>query len=328
MTETEHTNQELEELQSVEIDALVILRIMKHCRANLPQLATGQLLGLDVQEVLQVTNCFEQPQSGEEVLMDADEDYQMTMLRMLRDVNIDANTVGWYQSTYLGGFLTEKLVEVMASYHESIKKSIVLIYDPLQDTIGKCAFKAYRLKDQFFQRYVESRKTGITCNLKDLNSDDVFVEIPITIHNPLLVEAYLVEWAMGDPRSMNVQFESLDLENQTFLEKNVSFLLECLDDLTQEQQKLQYYERQAIRQQQQQKNFVEKRRAENNARLERGQDLLAEAEAPAFKRIQLPSQLETLLISNQIQTYCKQINSYASDSFGKLFLVSGFQKAN
>merc|ERR1712188_181763 len=122
-----------------------------------------------------------------------------------------------------------------------------------------------------------------------MNSDDVFTEIPIKIHNPLLVEAYLVEYAMSDPRSKNVQFESLDLENQTFLEKNVSFLLECLDDLTQEQQKLQYYERQAIRQQQQQKNFVEKRRAENNARAAAGQDLLAETEVQAFKRTPLPS---------------------------------------
>merc|ERR1712224_505354 len=124
----------------------------------------------------------------------------------------------------------------------------------------------------------------------------------------------------------SVQFESLDLENQSFLEKNVSFLLECLDDLTTEQSKMQYYERQAIRQQMQQKSFEEKRRAENSARRERGQDLLAETEAPAFRRIQLPSQLETLLISNQIQTYCKQINSYASDSFGKLYLSNGFQQ--
>merc|ERR1719408_1080974 len=125
MTENEHANADLEELQSAEIDALVILRIMKHCRANLPQLATGQLLGLDIEETLQVTNCFEQPQKNEDSA-EADDEYQLSMLRMLRDVNIDANTVGWYQSTYLGGFLTEKLVEVMASYHESIKKSIAL----------------------------------------------------------------------------------------------------------------------------------------------------------------------------------------------------------
>merc|ERR1712224_882694 len=78
----------------------------------------------------------------------------------------------------------------------------------------------------------------------------------------------------------NVQFDSLELENQNFLEKNVNFLLECLDDLTQEQQKLQYYERQAIRQQQAQKNFVEKRRAENNLRAERGQDLLGNRRRP------------------------------------------------
>lgn len=39
----------------------VILKIIKHCKDHSPSLVTGQLLGLDVGSVLEVTNCFPFP---------------------------------------------------------------------------------------------------------------------------------------------------------------------------------------------------------------------------------------------------------------------------
>lgn len=39
----------------------VILKIIKHCQEFSPALVTGQLLGLDVGSVLEVTNCFPFP---------------------------------------------------------------------------------------------------------------------------------------------------------------------------------------------------------------------------------------------------------------------------
>lgn len=38
-----------------------ILKIIKHCKEFMPALVTGQLLGLDVGSVLEVTNCFPFP---------------------------------------------------------------------------------------------------------------------------------------------------------------------------------------------------------------------------------------------------------------------------
>ena len=38
-----------------------ILKIIKHCKEFSPALVTGQLLGLDVGSVLEVTNCFPFP---------------------------------------------------------------------------------------------------------------------------------------------------------------------------------------------------------------------------------------------------------------------------
>ena len=42
---------------------------------------------------------------------------------------------------------------------------------------------------------------------------------------------------------------------------------------------------------------------------------------PLFKPIPQPSRLESLLIMNQMQAYCEQINQFTGQSFAKLFLM-------
>ena len=88
------------------------MKIVKHCTEQSPALVTGQLLGLDIGATLEVTDCFPFPNAqtratAEADLADADAldegaNYQLEMMRCLREINVDNNTVGWYQSTYLG----------------------------------------------------------------------------------------------------------------------------------------------------------------------------------------------------------------------------------
>jgi translation initiation factor 3 subunit H len=306
-----------ETITCLEVSALVVLRIAKHCQDNLPDPVTGPLLGLDEGPLLYATDCFGYPQK-----LDEDDDgegskYQAEMLRSLRDVNVDCNIIGWYQSTFMGSFMTETLVEMQYLYQSEIPKSVVLIYDPLQTSVGKGAFKAFRLTKDFIEKFKAGKGEGLAAPVA---SSDVFEEVPLKIVNPVLVEAFLLD---QERRRSTQQFESLDLENQSFLEKNLTFLLESLDYLGSEQQKMQYYERLAVKQAQQQKSLVEKRRAENAARRERGEDVLAE-ESPTAKGPRVPAQaVDTILISSQIQTYCNQIQKYAGDSFSKVYLVGG-----
>lgn len=42
-----------------------LLKIIQHCRENYPAPASGQLLGLDMDENLEVTNCFPFPTMNE-----------------------------------------------------------------------------------------------------------------------------------------------------------------------------------------------------------------------------------------------------------------------
>ncbi|KAF9968333.1 Eukaryotic translation initiation factor 3 subunit H, partial [Actinomortierella ambigua] len=48
-------------ITSVQLDAMVVLKIVKHCRESAP--VTGQLMGLDVNGVLEVTHSFPMPKN-------------------------------------------------------------------------------------------------------------------------------------------------------------------------------------------------------------------------------------------------------------------------
>ena len=87
----------VERVREVVIDGVAVMKIIKHCNDNLPTMVAGSLLGLDINGVLEVTYTF--PYSADDD--DDGRDYQIGMMNMLTDVNIDNNCVGWYQSTYL-----------------------------------------------------------------------------------------------------------------------------------------------------------------------------------------------------------------------------------
>ncbi|CAO3596423.1 unnamed protein product [Absidia cylindrospora] len=55
-----------EPLSVVQLDGLVVLKIIKHCRESYPSDVTGQLLGLDDKGTLEVTNCFPFPSDDDE----------------------------------------------------------------------------------------------------------------------------------------------------------------------------------------------------------------------------------------------------------------------
>ena len=95
----------------VELDGLVVLKIIKHCQQALPTFVTGQLLGLDIGRTLEVTSAFPFPGKDSGESEDDSADYQMEMMRCLREVNVDNNTVGWYQSTYFSSFIDESCIE-------------------------------------------------------------------------------------------------------------------------------------------------------------------------------------------------------------------------
>ncbi|CAK9170623.1 unnamed protein product [Ilex paraguariensis] len=348
-------------LRVVQIEGLVILKIIKHCKEFSPALVTGQLLGLDVGSVLEVTNCFPFPVREEDEEVEADgANYQLEMMRCLREVNVDNNTVGWYQSTLLGSYQTVELIETFMNYQlfpnldkvvfldddiviqrdlsplweidlggkvngavetckgedewvmskrfrnyfnfshpliaknldpdecawaygmnifdlrawrkknireayhawlkeENIKRCVCVIYDPSKSNQGVLALKALKLSDSFMELYRNNNFTGEKLREKNLSWVDIFEEIPIKVSNSALISAFMTELEADTPVTQ-CDYDRLQLSTNPFLEKNVEFLIECMDDLSMEQQKFQYYYRNLSRQQAQQQAWLQKRR--------------------------------------------------------------------
>lgn len=68
----------------------------------------------------------------------------------------------------------------------------------------------------------------------------IFEEIPITIKNPQLVRAWLLEYKDDDALfDKGREFDRLDLGTNSFLEMNVEFLIDSVDKLTSEQNDFQ-----------------------------------------------------------------------------------------
>jgi len=105
----------------VQLEGLALMKIIKHCHeegAGNTEVAQGVLLGLVVDDRLEITNCFPFPRHADDL---DEEDYQLEMMRHLRKVNVDHLSVGWYQSTQLGNFITTQLLESQFSYQTSIE---------------------------------------------------------------------------------------------------------------------------------------------------------------------------------------------------------------
>lgn len=303
-----------------------LLKIVKHCHESLPQMVTGSLLGLTAGNgVLEVTHSFPFPDSRSNETKDKDDDesvlegheYQIEMMRMLREVNVDNNCVGWYQSMYLGIFSTSNLLENQLSYQTDLSpNAVVILYDPMQTSHGNLVLKCYRLTEECIKIKTNGENTFI-------DPKNIFEEVPIRLTNPGLVRAMLADIqdgvhmdAMTGKNGLydtvtDTTFERLDMSVNPYLEKHLEFLCGWVDELATEQQKFQYYTRQVTR-----GGTSDYRKGKKKE----------EKDGEAWGASEAPRRLESLLISNQIRSYCDQMDRFAGGGISKLYLAGGLQK--
>ena len=372
------------------------MKIVKHCQESLPNLVSGSLLGLVVQHdgddnsngksVLEITHSFAFPSDHSNMkaaqTLDNEEDllvgatggasassaalaaaaatvagydgheYQMEMMRMLREVNVDNNCVGWYQSMYLGLYSTAAILENQFNYQTELSaNSVVILYDPMQTTHGNLVLKCLRLSDACLAQQTNNSNSYLA-------TENIFEEIPITLTNPGLVQAFLADMADGihpttrpalhhpsDAVGSKDEYyhpegveeggfshysathasllDRLDLSTNAYLEKHLEFVSNFVEDLTVEQNKLQYYTRQVGRQ-----VAASSGGGGKDSRKAPKQNLLvSDTLAQSWSHPEAPRRLDTSLLNHQIRTYVDQMDEFASDGLSKLFLTSGLQQS-
>ncbi|GJX56352.1 eukaryotic translation initiation factor 3 subunit H [Tanacetum coccineum] len=242
-------------------------------------------------------------------------------------LNLADHLTKGYQSTLLGSYQTVELIETFMNYQENIRRCVCIIYDPSKSNQGVLALKALKLSDSFMELYRSNEFNGEKLREKNLSWVDIFEEIPIKVSNSALVSAFMTELEADSPVTQS-DYDRLQLSTNPFMERNMEFLIECMDDLSVEQQKFQLYYRNLSRQQAQQQTWLQKRRSENMARKAAGEEPLPEEDPsnPIFKPLPEPSRLDSFLITNQVSNYCSQINSVAGQSFSRLFLMKALHE--
>ncbi|XP_055709380.1 eukaryotic translation initiation factor 3 subunit H [Phlebotomus papatasi] len=310
----------------VQCDGLAVMKMVKHCHeesmSNM-EVAQGALLGLVVDQVLEITNCF--PFSNNEDNMDED-DYQVTMMRRLRRVNVDYFHVGWYQSADVGNFLSLPMLESQYHYQTSIEESVVVIYDTQKSARGFLTLKAYRLTPQAIQMYKEDNFTPEALRALKISYENLFTEVPIVIRNSPLTNIMMMELTELVPEEDGTHF--LDLGTASVLENHLRCLMDRVDELNQEATKFNKHLQQVNRQDQERHRVLTKHAQENAARIAKGEPPLPEEDInKMFRPITVPSRLNPMIVSGQINTYAQHISQFCSQSLAKLYMTQALQGA-
>lgn len=315
-------------VREVVIDGLAVLKIVKHCNDSLPTMVAGSLLGLDVNGSLEITYSYSFPVpkvEGENSSEGADEldgaEYQIEMMKMLRDVNIDNNCVGWYQSMYLGTICTNDVVGYQYSYQSSEElsdNSIVIMYDPIQSKKGSLVMKAFRLTEQF----IEMRKNKLNLFIKP---SEILEELPLKIRNVGHVSAFLRCLQDSHKNELDCSFDALSMFNaDSQTEKQLELLGTWVDDLVGEQQKFQQYSKSVAKTRQEHIRWLTKRITDNIEAREAGEyELPTRIEESGLKPLpEAPVRNDPLLMLGQLDRFCSQINEQVDNSIHKLVLTS------
>jgi translation initiation factor 3 subunit H len=153
------------------------MKIIKHSTQTFPTVATGSLVGMEVNGTLEVTNSFPFP-TVDVPSSDGHQDnhakdlaaaaprakantaYQAEMLKFLREVNVDANNVGWYTSTSMGNFVNANMIENQFFYQKELnERTVALVHDVSRTSQGSLSLRAFRLSPAFMTAYKEGKFT-------------------------------------------------------------------------------------------------------------------------------------------------------------------------
>jgi len=346
------------------------MKIIKHCSQAFPTTATGCLVGMDVNGILEITNTFpfptlegasaaaaatdsQYPSNDSTSAKDtaaaaprakANGVYQNEMIKLLREVNVDANCVGWYCGTSMGAFVNLQMVENQFFFQKEMGEvHVALVHDVSRSSQGALSLRAFRLSPVFMTAYREGKFTVDSIQKSGLKYQDILIELPLTIHNSHILTSLLHQLPSepaksaldfppslaslkSDPRvttsSLAPNFDSLDLSIDPFLEKTCDLLLDSIETHQNELNNHQYYQRSLAREQAKITAWQQKRKAENQARVAAKQAPLPEDEwTRLFKLPTEPSRLEILLNSRQVEQYTRQVDGFTASVSGKMFAV-------
>ncbi|EJT97812.1 hypothetical protein DACRYDRAFT_24778 [Dacryopinax primogenitus] len=331
-------------LRVVQLDGLIVMKIMKHSRDAYPAAVTGILLGLDLDGVMEVSNCFPLPmgrEGDEENSTRPASRYQASMLRSLREVHGDDNIVGFYQSTAMGAFLSQSFLDLQASHQKTLRHGgIALVHDVSRTARGNTSLKAFRLTQAFLEAHKTKKFSVQGLIERGLTFNSILEELPVQIHNTPLLDAFLLTLSQPSVSRTSASlyptgslselppttqplaptYPILNTASTPTLTHNLSLVLDTIDDYNQESSNYAYHQRQIAREKARAETYIAKRKEENAQRLREGLTPLPEEDVSRmFKIPPEPSRLESMLLLGQLDGYAKTLEDVTGASMVKMY---------
>jgi len=323
-------------LTCVQLDGMVVTKIIKHAREAPSSTAHGLLLGLDLDGILEVSNSFALPHhvGGEdEKSAKSTARHQASMLRSLKEVQADDSVIGFYQATTLGAFLNQSLVDTQAIHQEKLRHGgIVIVHDLSQTTRGNASFRAYRLTPGFLDAYKKSNFSTTSLMTHRLTFSSILEEVPLKIRTNALLRAFLGSLAGSSTAAglsgatvgssaagLEPSYSVLDL-GTAGVTRNLEQIVEAVDNYRTEEGNLSYLSRQIARERAKAENYVTKRKEENQARVAQGLAPLPEEDyARMFKIPVEPSRMEGMMLLGQVDSVAKELEALAGAEMVKMY---------
>ncbi|CEH17163.1 related to translation initiation factor eif3 p40 subunit [Ceraceosorus bombacis] len=307
-----------------------------------PHQAAGALLGLDIGGALEVSNAFPLPASSLKSSGGDDEDieksaksaarYTASMVKLMRDVNADANPVGLYQSCFLGSFLQTPIVEGLFSVAGLLEregphgrgKGVLVVHDLAQSAQGNTVVKAYRLAPSFIEAHRKNAFTASGLIEHRLTFSNILTEIPVSLHNTAMLSSLLstlstpaaptpgslessTAYQLAHPPTAAISSPHtlLALTHTPVLSSALESTLEALDDYAAENGNVGYQSRQLAREKARLEAQIARKQAENVTREAQGLTPL-----PIEEKLKLgnePSRLESTMLLGQLDDKARRL---------------------
>lgn len=315
--------------KSINIEASVLLSLIRHTSENYPSLYSGAVFGFeDDNGSVDISHICPYPYAdqyeGGTLRSRSGVRFQNDLLESLKLLGYGIEFQGWFQSTMSGNYVTNQLVECLVQQQLVNKNAFILIHN--MSSIGKeVDLKVLRLTSNFVKAYLDGKWKSKDLEQNRLSYSNIFEEITLNINNQCLIDLYLANNLATLNHKTAKEFDNLNLlSNQHVTSKLLESLSNQVDSYNYDQNNFNYYQRQLQKETSKINQWKQNRKLENLERGKRGESELDPNEWHSIFKLPVePSRYNNMLYSNAIDKIADDLLKKCDEELIKSFAIEG-----
>jgi len=220
-------------VDKVKISGNVVLNIIKQTTGHeqSSKVRTGQIYGLKypTNGMTEVTFSIACPDTTKTRSDDAD--YCKALMGCVDSTGVDKMSVGWYRTAVDGNFFDESTINRCSEWQRDINPDAFMIVYDASATMktGRLVLRCFQLTKHFLGLHAAGSSKGLghtAMHMAGITFDNVFREIPVTVHNSYLAHAFLFE----HQNTSDAPFDRLAHNDNSDVSLALQALEKCIDD--------------------------------------------------------------------------------------------------